>query len=260
MAEHASLYVAGDVDVVVRIGVGGAGPAGLAGLADPAGLVIRPRFTPPDTPRRTVLRESADGIRVALRAPGLTSLLLLVAAAAGFVIPATSLLVPLIARHHHWTATVAVLIVGAQAAGGILIALIIARRGVLTARPSRRAGPSRYHCRRAADRAGPGQAPRGRRSNRHGAGHRRFRRQPRPGAHGCLAPQPPCTNPGAAHPRPERGPADLQQTCSAQSRTLTSGTGAMFTCAATVSACALTTLLTPAIRNARAPGRSPSSC
>jgi hypothetical protein len=34
-------------------------------------IVIRPRFTPPDAPRRSMLRESADGIRVAVRTPGL---------------------------------------------------------------------------------------------------------------------------------------------------------------------------------------------
>lgn len=97
-------------------------------------IVIRPRFTPPDTPRRGVLRESADGIRVAIRTPGLAALLLLVAGVAGFVIPVTSLLVPLITRHHHWTAAVAGLIVGTQAAGGIVIALAVARRGA-SARP-----------------------------------------------------------------------------------------------------------------------------
>jgi Major Facilitator Superfamily len=92
-------------------------------------IAIRPGFTPPGTPRRGVLRESADGIRVAIRTPGLAALLLLVAGVAGFVIPATSLLVPLITRQHHWTAAIAGLIVGAQAAGGIVIALAVARRG-----------------------------------------------------------------------------------------------------------------------------------
>lgn len=92
-------------------------------------IAIRPRFTAPDTPRRNLFRESADGIRVVLRAPVLAALLLLVAGVAGFVIPATSLLVPLITRQHHWTAATAGLIVGAQATGAIIIALIVARRG-----------------------------------------------------------------------------------------------------------------------------------
>ena len=95
-------------------------------------IAIKPRFTPPDAPRRPVLRESADGIRVALTTPGLAAVLLLVAAVAGFVIPVTSLLVPLIARQHHWTAAVAGVIVGAQAAGGIVIALVVIRRGTVS--------------------------------------------------------------------------------------------------------------------------------
>ncbi|MGH3396468.1 MAG: MFS transporter [Streptosporangiaceae bacterium] len=92
-------------------------------------IVIRPRFTPPDALRRSMIRESADGIRVALTTPGLGALLLLVGGVAGFVIPVTSLLVPLITRQHHWTAAVAGLIVGAQAAAGIAIAILVARRG-----------------------------------------------------------------------------------------------------------------------------------
>lgn len=92
-------------------------------------IAIRPRFTPPDTPHRSMIRESADGIRVAFRTPGLAPLLLLVGGVAGFVIPVASLLVPLITRQHHWTAAVAGLIVGAQAAAGIVIAILVARRG-----------------------------------------------------------------------------------------------------------------------------------
>jgi MFS family permease len=92
-------------------------------------IAVRPRFTPPEGPRRSVLRQSADGIRVAVKTPGLAALLLLVGGVAGFVIPVTSLLVPLVARQHHWTATVAGLIVGAQAAGGIAVALVVARHG-----------------------------------------------------------------------------------------------------------------------------------
>ena len=92
-------------------------------------IAVRPRFTPPAGPRRSLLGESADGIRVAIRTPGLTALLLLVGGVAGFVIPVTSLLVPLIARQHHWAATVAGLIVGAQAAGWGAVAIVVARRG-----------------------------------------------------------------------------------------------------------------------------------
>jgi len=92
-------------------------------------IAIRPRFTPPDAPRHNIIRESADGVRVAFRTPGLAALLLLVGSVAGFVIPVTSLLVPLLSRQHHWTAAVAGLIVGAQAAAGIAIAILVACRG-----------------------------------------------------------------------------------------------------------------------------------
>jgi MFS family permease len=92
-------------------------------------IMIRTRFTPPAGPRRNVLRESADGIRVAVRTPGLGPVLLLVAGVAGFVLPATSLLVPLLARQNHWTAAVAGVIVRAQAAGAIAVALRVSRRG-----------------------------------------------------------------------------------------------------------------------------------
>jgi len=92
-------------------------------------IAIRPRYTPPTEPRRGLLRESVDGIRVALGTPGLGALLLLVGGVAGFVIPVTSLLVPLLARQHHWPAAVAGLIVGAQAAGGIVVGVLVARRG-----------------------------------------------------------------------------------------------------------------------------------
>jgi MFS family permease len=92
-------------------------------------IAIRPRFVVPDAPRRSVVRESADGIRVVFQTPDLAALLLLVGGVAGFVIPVTSLLVPLLARQHHWTAAVAGLIVGAQAAAGIVIAVLVIRRG-----------------------------------------------------------------------------------------------------------------------------------
>lgn len=93
-------------------------------------IAIRPRFTPPPPEqRRSMLRDCADGIRVAVTTPALGAVLLLVAGVAGFVIPATSLLVPLIARAHHWPAEIAGLIVGAQAAGALAAGLLIARRG-----------------------------------------------------------------------------------------------------------------------------------
>lgn len=92
-------------------------------------IAVRPRLTPPAAPRRSILRESADGVRIALQTPGLGALLLLVAGVAGAVLPAISLLIPLIARQHHWTVAMAGIIVGGEAAGAIVIALLVARRG-----------------------------------------------------------------------------------------------------------------------------------
>lgn len=94
-------------------------------------IAIKPRFTPAEAggPSRNLLRESLEGIRVAVKTPGLGALLLLVGGVAGFVIPVTSLLIPLIVRQHHWDPAAAGVIVGAQAVGGITVALIVARRG-----------------------------------------------------------------------------------------------------------------------------------
>lgn len=95
-------------------------------------IVIRPRFDAPATPGESVLRSSADGLRVALGTAGLRAALLLVAGAAGFIIPSTSLLVPLLARHNHWNAATAGLIIGAQGIGVISSTLLVARRGSAT--------------------------------------------------------------------------------------------------------------------------------
>jgi MFS family permease len=96
-------------------------------------VVIGPRFEAPVLPEReSVLGAAVDGLRVAVRTPGLGPALLLVAGAAGFIIPSTSLLVPLLARHNHWSAASAGLLIGAQGAGVIASTLIVARRGSTT--------------------------------------------------------------------------------------------------------------------------------
>lgn len=94
-------------------------------------IAIKPRFTPAETggPSRNLLRDSLDGIRIAVKTPGFGALLLLVGGVAGFVIPVTSLLIPLIVRQHHWNAATAGVIIGAQAVGAITMALTVARRG-----------------------------------------------------------------------------------------------------------------------------------
>jgi MFS family permease len=222
-------------------------------------IAIRPGFTSPDTPGRNVLRDSADGIRVAVRTPGLASLLLLVAGVAGFVIPATSLLVPLIARQHHWTADVAGVIVGAQAAGALVVALVVVRRGAVS-RPGLAAALGLATI--AAGELVIGLSP-----LRFTAVIGAFIMGLGTGTFVCnLAP----VLMGTA---PRSHLARIQALLSlAQSAALlifnnvlglvarqASATGAMITCAAMVTACALTALLVPAIRHIGPPARPPSS-
>ena len=98
-------------------------------------ILIRGRASaPPPGPRRNVVRDAADGVRIAVRTPGLGAALLLVAGSAGFIIPVSSLLIPLLARTHGWGAGAAGLVIGAQGVGAILITLFVARSGT-TSRP-----------------------------------------------------------------------------------------------------------------------------
>jgi Major Facilitator Superfamily len=219
-------------------------------------IAIRPRFAPPDAPRRSVLREAADGIRVAIRTPGLGALLLLVAAMAGFVIPATSLLVPLITRQHHWTAAVAGLIVGAQAAGGIVIALTVARRGA-AARPGLAAALGL-----AAIAAGElliGFAPvkslalAG--AVAMGMGTGTFTCNLGPVLMGT-APRTHLARIQALLSLAQSAALLVFNNVLGAVAHLTSATGAMITCASIVSACALAALLVPVIRHASAPAHT----
>jgi len=183
-------------------------------------IAIRPRRTPPDVPRRNVLREAADGIRVAIRTPGLAALLLLVAGVAGFVIPATSLLVPLIARQHHWTAAVA--------GGELLIGLAPIKALAVAGAVAMGVGTGTFTCN-----LGPvlmGTAPRS-----HLARIQALLGLAQSAAllvfNNVLG--------AVAH--------------------LTSASGAMITCASIVSACTLAALLVPAIRHASAPAHASPS-
>jgi MFS family permease len=98
-------------------------------------ILIRGRAgAPPPGSHRNVVRDAADGVRIAVRTPGLGAALLLVAGSAGFIIPVSSLLIPLLARTHGWGAGAAGLVIGAQGAGAILVTLVVARRGT-TSRP-----------------------------------------------------------------------------------------------------------------------------
>lgn len=84
--------------------------------------------------RRSLWRDAADGVTVALSRPVLRVALLLTAVAAGAVIPTGALLVPLLVRGHHWSAVTAGVILGGQSAGGVVVAALIARTGAC-ARP-----------------------------------------------------------------------------------------------------------------------------
>lgn len=93
---------------------------------------VRPRFEPERTAaRRNILREAVDGVRVALRTPGLRAVLCLMAGAAGFIIPVSSLLIPLLSRSHGWPASDAGLIIGAQSLGTVVTTLAVAYKGTL---------------------------------------------------------------------------------------------------------------------------------
>jgi hypothetical protein len=222
-------------------------------------IAIRPRRTPPDAPRRNALREAADGIRVAIRTPGLAALLLLVAGAAGFVIPATSLLVPLITRQHHWTAAVAGLIVGVQAAGAIVIALAVARRGT-AAQPGLAAALGL-----AAIAAGelliglaPVKAVAVAGAVAMGMGTGTFTCNLGPVLMGT-APRSHLARIQALLGLAQSAALLVFNNVLGAVAHLTSASGAMITCASIVSACALAALLVPAIRHATAPAHASPS-
>ncbi|MEU4606845.1 MFS transporter [Kribbella sp. NPDC023972] len=93
-------------------------------------LVIRPPYdVKPEPDRKSVMRQAADGIRVAWADPVLRSVLLVVALVAAFVLPVTSLCVPLLARTHGWSAFHTGLVVGATVTGSLLVTLAVARFG-----------------------------------------------------------------------------------------------------------------------------------
>ena len=206
-----------------------------------------------------MLREASDGIRVAIRTPGLAALLLLVAGVAGFVIPATSLLVPLITRQHHWTAAVAGTIVGAQAAGAIVIALAVARRGT-AAQPGLAAALGL-----AAIAAGelliglaPVKALALAGAIAMGLGTGTFTCNLGPVLMGT-APRSHLARIQAILGLAQSAALLVFNNVLGAVTHLTSAAGAMITCGSIVSACALAALLVPAIRQAGAPAQAPPS-
>ncbi|WP_051792609.1 MFS transporter [Amycolatopsis jejuensis] len=91
---------------------------------------IRPRYTRgPPGQRAHLLREAAEGVRLALTTAAVRSPLLLVAGAAGLILPFASILIPLVAREHSWNSSFAGVLVGAQSLGTIVATLVISRRG-----------------------------------------------------------------------------------------------------------------------------------
>ncbi|MFF0226898.1 MFS transporter [Streptomyces sp. NPDC004629] len=127
----------------------GGGPLGgvLVGLAGFAGaavvdavtfaftlvvlMVVRPRHDLPSAPRTAILKEAADGLRVAFSHAVLRPSLWLTGAAAGFLLPVLSLLVPLLARQEEWGAGAAGLVIGAQGVGMVAITLVVVKNGPL---------------------------------------------------------------------------------------------------------------------------------
>lgn len=96
-------------------------------------LVVKPPFAPePEPVRRSVVREAADGIRVAWGDPVLRPLLLAVSLVAGFVLPVASLCVPLLVRAQGWGAQGAGLVIGAAVAGGLVVTAAVARWGTVS--------------------------------------------------------------------------------------------------------------------------------
>lgn len=79
--------------------------------------------------RRSVLRDAADGLRMAWVRPEIRAVLGLLAAISGLVLPLTTLLVPLLARSREWDAAAAGTVSGCFAAGMAVAVLLIVGRG-----------------------------------------------------------------------------------------------------------------------------------
>ncbi|MCP2353553.1 putative MFS family arabinose efflux permease [Nonomuraea thailandensis] len=95
-------------------------------------LAVRPGVTPPPSEQRVNLfLEARDGILLAARDPLLRPSLLVMAGAAAFFAPAAPLLLPLLARMHHWEVTAVGWLVASQSGTFFLVAILIARYGVL---------------------------------------------------------------------------------------------------------------------------------
>ncbi|WP_229400950.1 MFS transporter [Micromonospora okii] len=97
-------------------------------------VALRPRAlraAPPPAPGGTVLRQAADGLRVAWTDPLLRPALALTAVAAGFLLPVSGMLVALLAHQRHWTTRTGGVLAGAIALGMVGVAVLVTVRGVL---------------------------------------------------------------------------------------------------------------------------------
>ena len=80
-------------------------------------------------PRRPLVREIADGLRIAAAEPALRMVFALYAVAGGLVIPLEALLLPLLARAAGWTPVATGLVAGSIGVGALTGALLVARVG-----------------------------------------------------------------------------------------------------------------------------------
>lgn len=78
---------------------------------------------------RSMLREAADGLRVAWKLVQIRAVLGLLAAVSGLVLPLTTLLVPLLGRSRGWDAAAAGTVAGCYAAGMAAVVLLIVAGG-----------------------------------------------------------------------------------------------------------------------------------
>jgi MFS family permease len=113
-----------------RAAIAATGTIGGAGLAAPESAPAHAPVTAPVTsPHRSILREAADGLRLAWSLPQVRAVLGLLAAVSGLVLPLTTLLVPLLARNRGWDAAAAGTVSGGYAAGMAVVVLLIVVRG-----------------------------------------------------------------------------------------------------------------------------------
>lgn len=92
-------------------------------------LVVRPPYEPDEARAGSTLRSIADGLRAALRLPGIPALLGSVAVVAGGVIPMLSICVPVAARARGWSAGATGLVEALWIVGTLSTTLLVVRYG-----------------------------------------------------------------------------------------------------------------------------------